>query len=233
MSIANTLNQIHLKARQNKWLWAFAIFNRIMLALGFLPSGFVKVNGERFTDLHNDQPMGSYLEAFFHTGYYYTFVGILQMTAAVLLLIPRTTTLGALIYFPIILNICILSYAVRFDGSLLTAPLMVLANLYLLCWDYHKLKYIFPFNSPPVQMPKWKELNTRFPIKYFLGVITAVALVIIIINTMYSNIFMPRNTMEVCEKNCNKSEDPESCLELCNCVHIKGESLKNCLKMHE
>ncbi len=92
--------------------------------------------------------MGHYLEALHHTGYYYTYIGVVQVAAAIMLLIPRTVTLGAFLYFPIILNICILTYAVRFDGSLFTAPLMVLANLYLLGWNYEKWKYILPFNRP-------------------------------------------------------------------------------------
>lgn len=104
--------------------------------------------GERFTTLSVKHPMGNYLEALHRTGFYYTFIGVLQMMAAILLLIPRTVTLGALIYFPIILNICILSFAVRFEGSFVTSPLMVLANLYLLCWDYDKLKFIFPWEKP-------------------------------------------------------------------------------------
>jgi hypothetical protein len=68
------------------------------------------------------------------------------LAAAIMLLIPRTVTLGAFLYFPIILNICILTYATRFDGSLFTAPLMTLANLYILGWNYEKWKYILPFN---------------------------------------------------------------------------------------
>ncbi len=104
---------------------------------------------ERFASgLSVNHPMGHYLEALHHTGYYYTFIGVVQVTAAILLLIPRTVTLGAFLYFPIILNICILTYALRFDGSLFTAPLMVLANLYLLGWNYEKWKYILPFNRP-------------------------------------------------------------------------------------
>jgi hypothetical protein len=91
--------------------------------------------------------MGHFLDAFYRTGYYYGFVGVVQLAAAVLLLIPRTATLGALVYFPVILNICILSLAVRFEGSFVSAPLMVLANIYLLCWDYDKLKFIFPWTQ--------------------------------------------------------------------------------------
>jgi hypothetical protein len=109
----------------------------------------VKILGERFASgLSANHPMGHYLEALHYTGFYYTFIGVVQVAAAIMLLVPRTVTLGAFLYFPIILNICILTYAVRFDGSLFTAPLMVLANLYLLGWNYEKWKYILPFNRP-------------------------------------------------------------------------------------
>ena len=147
MSISSTLDRVHCRVKQNRWLRYFYVFNRIGLAAGFLPSGFVKINGERFTSLAVNHPMGNYLEALHRTGYYYTFIGILQVTAAILLLFRRTALLGALIYLPIILNICILTFAVRFEGSWLSSPLMVLANLYLLCWNYDKLKYIFPWEQ--------------------------------------------------------------------------------------
>lgn len=147
MSISSTLDRLHSQAKQNSWLWLFSIFNRFALAAGFIPSGIVKIIGERFASgVSANHPMGHYLEALHTTGYYYTFIGVVQVTAAILLLIPRTVTLGAFLYFPIILNICVLTYAVRFDGSLFTAPLMVLANLYLLGWNYEKWKYILPFN---------------------------------------------------------------------------------------
>jgi len=149
MSISSTLDRLHSGAKENRWLWFFSIFNRLALAAGFIPSGMVKILGERFASgVSANHPMGHYLEALHTTGYYYTFIGIVQVTAAILLLIPRTVTLGAFLYFPIILNICILTFAVRFDGSLFTAPLMVLANLYLLGWNYEKWKYILPFNRP-------------------------------------------------------------------------------------
>jgi uncharacterized membrane protein YphA (DoxX/SURF4 family) len=149
MSISSTLDRLHSQARQNRWLWLFSIFNRFALAAGFIPAGLVKIMDERFASgLSIKHPMGSYLEALHHTGYYYTFIGIVQIAAAIMLLIPRTVTLGAFLYFPVILNICILTYAVRFDGSLFTAPLMTLANLYLLGWNYEKWKYILPFNHP-------------------------------------------------------------------------------------
>ena len=142
MSISSRLNHTYHEVKGNKWFHYFAIFCRIMLALGFIPSGIVKVMGERFASgLSVNHPLGHYLEALHTTGYYYTFIGISQLIIALLLLMPRTALLGALLYFPIILNILVLTYAVRFEGTRIVT-LMVLANLYLLCWDYDRIKYI-------------------------------------------------------------------------------------------
>jgi hypothetical protein len=149
MSISSILDRLHSQAKQNRWLWLFSIFCRLALALGFIPAAIVKLIDERFASgLHANHPMGHYLEALHQTGYYYTFIGVVQLAAAIFLLVPRTVTLGAFLYFPVILNITILTYATRFDGSLFTAPLMTLANLYLLGWNYEKWKYILPFNQP-------------------------------------------------------------------------------------
>src|SRR5919107_5932339 len=96
MSISSTLDRLHSRAKQNSWLWLFSIFCRLSLAAGFIPSGMVKIIGERFASgLHVNHPMGHYLEALHQTGYYYTFIGIVQLIAAIFLLIPRTVTLGA------------------------------------------------------------------------------------------------------------------------------------------
>lgn len=226
MSISSSLDQLHSKVKQNRWMRYFAIFNRIALAAGFLPAGWVKIMGERFTDLHNDQPMGHYLEALHHTGYYYTFIGVLQVAAAVLLLIPPTALLGALLYFPIILNIAILSFAVRFEGSLLTAPMMVLANLYLLCWDYDKLKFIFPFHRPAIQ-PLQKNLSNKFPTLFFAGVFATVVLYVLFITNVYN--IMPRNTLPDCVTQCDDSSDPRACEDFCDCIHTQGRPLDECL----
>jgi len=148
MNTLDKFEQFYFTIKSNRWYWLFSIFCRFSLAFGFFAAGMVKILGERFASgLSAIHPMGSYLEALHHTGYYYTFIGIVQVIAAVLLLIHRTVLLGALLYFPIVLNICILSFAVRFEGSLVTSPLMVLANLFLLVWNYDRLKYVLPLKK--------------------------------------------------------------------------------------
>jgi hypothetical protein len=152
MSIASTLDRVHRNARNNRWLWLFSIFCRLALAAGFIPAAIVKLIDERFASgLAVTHPMGAFLEALHHTGYYYTFIGVVQAIAAVFLLVPRTVTLGAFLYLPVIVNITVLTYAVRFDGSLFTAPLMTLANLYILGWNYEKWKFILPFRGTPAE----------------------------------------------------------------------------------
>src|SRR6478672_9247075 len=104
MSIATRISQEYYEAKANKWFHYFAVFCRIALAIAFMIAGFVKAGGERFAiGLPVNNPMGHYLEALHQTGYYYTFIGIGQIVIAVLLLIPATALLGALLYFPVIL----------------------------------------------------------------------------------------------------------------------------------
>ncbi|MCT8340310.1 DoxX family protein [Flavobacteriaceae bacterium TK19130] len=233
MSFSEKLDRIHWNARRNKWLQYFAIFNRFALALGFLPSGMQKVLGFRFTALPVNHPMGHYLDALFQTGYYYTTIGIFQVLAAILLNIPRTATLGAIIYFPIILNITILSLAVRFDGSLFSSPLMVLSCLFLLCWDYHKVKWILPFQHKKAKelLPKKEEFTFRFPWKFFLGVLLTIVAIVAFVVTVYD--LYPRNTMSHCKQQCPDDENPELCLQFCDCIHTRAQSLESCLEAYE
>ncbi|GEM_PF-4876038 len=46
------------------------------------------------------------------------------------------------IYFPIILNICLITHSMQFRGTWVITTLMFLGSIYLLCWDYGKLKHI-------------------------------------------------------------------------------------------
>ena len=135
-----SLVRLHARVRKNTLLKIFTVFTRILLALAFLPSGITKVMGNRFTILGLDDPIGFFFEALYRTGFYWRFLGICQLTAALLLLIPRTATLGALAYFPLILNIFVITVSMHFTGTPLITGLMLLANIYLLCWDYDKLK---------------------------------------------------------------------------------------------
>lgn len=147
MGLESSLDSIHSKVKRSRLLQYFTVFNRIVLAVAFIPSGMTKLLGNRFTLLQIDNPVGFFFEAFYQTGGWYRFVGFCQVLAAILLLIPRTATLGATIFFPLVLNIAIITISVGFKGTWVITSLMFLSNLYLICWDYDKFKAILPFSS--------------------------------------------------------------------------------------
>lgn len=226
--------QFYLSIKRNRWYWLFSLFCRVALAYAFIVAGMVKIAGERFASgLSELHPMGAYLEALHHMGYYYTFIGIAQVLAAILLLIPRTVTFGALLYFPIIVNIWLLSFAVRFEGSIMTSPLMVLANLFLLVWSYDRLKYILPFTKQTglglFQKPA--KYSTKFPFLFFIAVFSAVALTIAFAHFGYEA--MPRNSISDCKKQFIHTKNETAGFQFCECIHNEGNSLNQCLELFD
>lgn len=224
----NRLEEMYREAKADEWFKKFALFCRLALAASFIPAGLVKIMGERFAaGLPSNNPLGHYFDALHQTGFYYTFIGIAQVTIALLLLIPRTSLLGALMYFPIIVNICVLTYATRFEGTRLVT-MMVLASLFLLIWDFDRLKHILPFKQPKTDpYPINKPLRIRLRIIFF-GSCFAV-LTFIIIGTSYLFEIGPGNSEEVCRNQCAGSKKPVACEIFCDCIYNEGQSLDSCL----
>ena len=222
------IEEIYYEAKSDKWFQNFAVFCRIALAASFLPTGYVKIMGERFAaGLPSNNPLGHYFDALYLTGYYYTFIGIVQIITAVLLLIPRTSLLGALMYFPIIINICVLTYATRFDGTRANT-MAVLTSLFLLIWNYDRIKHILPFKQPKTNPPIFKKpLGKRLRLIFFGSCFVVVA--IIIIGTFFLYEIVPGNSEAECRNQCASSKNPAACEEFCDCIYGEGKPLDSCL----
>ena len=136
------LDRLHASARANPAFQRLAVISRILLALAFIPTGLVKLLGERFTLMGIDNPVGFFFEGLYQAGAYWNFIGAVQATAGLLLLIPATATLGAVLFFPIILNIFVITVALGFQGTPVITGAMLLASIFLLCWDYDRLKAV-------------------------------------------------------------------------------------------
>src|SRR5689334_21468355 len=117
MEILAQLDALHLRARRNPLLQRFTRFTRLLLGVGFIAPGLTKALGNRFTVLGLDSPIGFFFEALYRTGFYWRFIGLVQVLASILILIPRTTTLGAALFFPILLNIFVVTVSLHFTGS--------------------------------------------------------------------------------------------------------------------
>ena len=224
----NRFEEIYYAAKSDKWFRRFAAFCRIALAASFLIAGYVKVVGERFAaGLPSNNPLGHYFDALHLTGYYYTFIGIAQIITALLLLFRRTALLGAILYFPIIVNIFVLTYATRFDGTRVVT-MMLLANLFLLIWDYDRIKHILPFKQPKTDTPVLKKpLGKRLRIIFFGGSFAVLA--ILIIGTSYLYEIGPGNSEAECRNQCAYSENPTVCEIFCDCIYKQGKPLDSCL----
>jgi len=224
----NRFEELYFEAKSDKWFQRFAVFCRIALAASFIPAGIVKIMGERFAaGLSPNNPLGHYFDALHVTGYYYTFIGIVQIITAILLLIPRTSLLGALIYFSFIVNICVLTYATRFDGTR-GITMMLLASLFLLIWHYDRLKHILPFKQPETESPVVKKpLGKRLRIMFFGG--SFAVLIFIIVGTFYLFEIVPGNSEAECRNQCASSKNPAACQIFCDCIYKQGQPLDSCL----
>lgn len=228
----SSFEKIYDEVKSDKWFKGFAVFCRIALAASFIPSGLVKIMGERFASgLPSNNPLGHYFDALQLTGYYYTFIGIVQVITAILLLVPRTSLLGALMYFPVILNICVLTYATRFNGTRIVT-MMVLASLFLLIWDYDRLKHILPFKRVKKAPPAIKKTpDKRYRIIFFGGSIAILAFIVIGTSHLYE--IVPGNAEDECRNQCAGSKNPAACQVFCDCIYKKGKPLDSCLAAFE
>ena len=150
MKLENALDKVHFSVVSNRFLQLFTAFTRVLLGVGFIYPSIPKIMNRPFTILPDSNPVGHYFNALYQTGFYYQFIGWSQLTAAILLLIPRTSHIGALMFFPIILNITVLTNSVGFKGTWLVTIFMSIACLYLICWEYDKWKPILFLKSASV-----------------------------------------------------------------------------------
>lgn len=174
---SNLLDSWHSKFTQNSYLQILTAFTRCLLAIGFIPPSIPKIRHIHFTTLPDDNPVGHYFNALYATGFYYDFIGWMQLIAGVLLLLPQTAHVGALIFFPIIINIAVLTFSVGFQGTWLITLLMALAGFYLLAWEYDRLKPLV-FNIRPARSNILKHEKWFLPLVFALGSIILLLMMI-------------------------------------------------------
>lgn len=138
-ALPTSLARAHAWARNQPWLGRFTLMNRLLLSFAFLPTGMVKLLGNRFTQLPVENPVGFFFEAMYQTGPFWHFIGFMQVAAAVLLLIPATATLGAVMFVPIIFSIVLVTHGIGFGATAWITTFMLLSAIYLVCWDADRI----------------------------------------------------------------------------------------------
>ena len=158
MRLEHILDSIHASVTHRRPLQLLTVFTRLVLAVGFIPPSIPKILHKPFTILPDSNPVGHYFNALYNTGFYYEFIGWAQLTAAFLLLFPRTAHLGALMFLPIIANVAVLTTSVGFKGTWLITILMCLAATWLVAWEYDRLK--------PILFSKRDERTRSLPVQF-------------------------------------------------------------------
>lgn len=134
------------KLKQNRFLQISTIFLRYTLGASFVFASILKIEGVRFgPESGKSAPIDSlphFFETMFQASLYWNFIGWGQLIAGFLLMSQLFSTLGAVVFFPIILNIFVITISFDSSSILLITSLMLLGNLYLLVWDWNKLKFI-------------------------------------------------------------------------------------------
>ncbi|MBA3283902.1 MAG: hypothetical protein H0U27_02425 [Nitrosopumilus sp.] len=136
------MKNIVLKYRQKKWANIFVIYLRYLIGGAFVFSSIPKIAGQRFTTNNCETtPIDTWMhffETLYRSGIYWDFLGWVQLLAGLILMTQIYSTLGALIFLPIILNVLIITISYKMTGTIVISGLMFLANIYLVFWDNHK-----------------------------------------------------------------------------------------------
>ncbi|MHC5212791.1 MAG: hypothetical protein ACYTG2_18940 [Planctomycetota bacterium] len=127
---------VHGAVVRNPLALRLAVLTRVLLAVGFFAPGLTKLLGSRFVTEVTDDPVGVFFETLYQTGPYWRFLGAGQVLAAVLVLVPRTSALGALVFFGIILNVFMITVSLPFGSTAIVTGLMLLASLFLVFWEF-------------------------------------------------------------------------------------------------
>lgn len=128
-----------LRTLQNKKL---AVATRLFLGAILFGAGMSKLYAEHafpgiIGPVWLEERLAEYGLAFFAR-----FVAFSQVIAGLLLLTQRFATLGAVISFPLFLNILMITISLEWQGTPYVNAVFLAMNTYLLAFDYHKLKYL-------------------------------------------------------------------------------------------
>jgi uncharacterized membrane protein YphA (DoxX/SURF4 family) len=141
--------------RTQRGFWLFIVNLRFLLGFALLPAGLKKVLGEPFTDPANSGPFHDFLDAFHATGFFYTFVGLLQVLASLLLLTQRRAGLGLVLFMPMITAILVFCWSTAVYPTAIVVTLMTLGGLALCLWHLPELLRLQPVRPPAGDLRIW------------------------------------------------------------------------------
>jgi uncharacterized membrane protein YphA (DoxX/SURF4 family) len=161
-------------------LYRFSIpATRVFLGLIFFTAGMAKLFADhKFPGLIGPVWLEERL-AEHNLGLYARFIAWSQVIAGLTLLSQRFATLGAILIFPIILNIWVVTVSLEWQGTPYVNFVLILLNLHLLIADYPKLKFILSQNVEELKNIPLKRRSAKADGFWALGVILILSAVLL------------------------------------------------------
>lgn len=132
--------------RTKTWAYLFVIYLRFLMGGAYVFAGWGKALGGRFMpagtlQLPPDQGISIdlFFETLYRTGLWWQSLGAGQALAGALLMTQRFSTLGALAFLPVSVNIFLITISMDFHYTWTLTSLMLAGNVGLLLWDHAKL----------------------------------------------------------------------------------------------
>ena len=156
------------KLKNSVWANLFIIYTRYLIGGAFVFASLIKLKGHRFTSQSGaNEPINTashYFETMYQSGIYWQFIGLGQLLAGGLLMTQRYAKLGAIVNFPIITNIFVVTISYEFSGTPIITGLILLANILLILWDWNTLRILvnlpqIPQNTPSIEKHKIWEIT--------------------------------------------------------------------------
>ncbi len=166
------MEKLIFRLKQNRFLQISTIAFRYLAGSAFVYAGIAKIdetviipdsgiNASANTAYH-------FFRTMFQSGLYWHFIGWSQLLVGFLLMSQVFSTAGAVAFLPIMLSIFILSLS--FESVIVPGFtfLLLLGNIYLLLWDWSKIKFII-LPAPQTYIDTNTEFSKR-KIWTYLGI---------------------------------------------------------------
>jgi uncharacterized membrane protein YphA (DoxX/SURF4 family) len=176
--LALVIDRVLVRARRTRWVNVFVVNLRFLIGFAFVPAALKKLLDQPFTDPTNHGPFHDFLHAFHATGWFYQFVGVMQLVAATLLFTQRFALLGALVALPILTTITVFCWSTQVYPTATIATLMWLGTVGLVMWDFHKWRGVFARDdrahelrleplAAPIDLTLWARCGLAMLVIYF------------------------------------------------------------------
>lgn len=151
--------RLHRWVRASPLFYRLSVGTRVLLACGFVPTGLVKLLGRPFAP-GMAGPIGEFFDVLYRTGGWWQMIGAAQVLAGVLVLVPRLRTVGAVLFLAIMANIVGITVSLNFGLTEGIVSMMLLATLFLLVWDYDRLRPMLGAGYAAVAHPEHRLSGT-------------------------------------------------------------------------